>query len=102
MLFFGLGKQEQSFLGKTRKYKWREHLWFLENCLLPMVLGELHLTFYLFSSLNTGMGWTCTAIIPDLLRMLELPMQEIYTVAIFVLLGQLGRSVNILCWHYLF
>ncbi|XP_044496261.1 uncharacterized protein LOC123218735 [Mangifera indica] len=40
---------------------------------------------------NMRWDWTCTKIIPELLRMLESPMQESFTVAIVILLGQLGR-----------
>ncbi|KAJ0018587.1 hypothetical protein Pint_11304 [Pistacia integerrima] len=62
---------------------------FVVNMTLCHVTDVLSLVELL--ACNMRWDWTCTTIIPELLRILESSMQESFTVAIVILLGQLGR-----------
>ncbi|KAJ0080760.1 hypothetical protein Patl1_11468 [Pistacia atlantica] len=65
---------------------------FVVNMTLCHVTDVLSLVELL--ACNMRWDWTCTTIIPELLRILESSMQESFTVAIVILLGQLGRFVQ--------
>ncbi|TXG73481.1 hypothetical protein EZV62_002060 [Acer yangbiense] len=58
----------------------------ITSCHFSDVLSLVELLAY-----NMSWDWTCTTIFSELLRMLESPLQESFTVAVVILLGQLGR-----------
>ncbi|KAL5763620.1 hypothetical protein ACOSQ2_016214 [Xanthoceras sorbifolium] len=75
---------------------------FLNKCDIPAFQSDsvVNITSCHFSDVlslvellacNMSWDWTCTTIFPELFRMLESPMQESFTVAVVILLGQLGR-----------